>query len=169
MSASSVSVLIGSESFTAFLAIAQDTAHDRFLQLFARVLGFARDGQTCLFNCAVRSAKERGLRPAQMTDSQLPVGIRPFQRRRLRNVRQQRTRVDPFKNVHTRQAFQVPHNQKPHLMMRPSLAPTRTTTIARNAACDSLTCAASSNRGSPTSDAHRRSKMLIATRDALHE
>ena len=57
MSTLSVSVLIGSKSFTAFLAIAHDTAHDQYLQFFARVLGSAHDGQTCLLNCAVRSAK----------------------------------------------------------------------------------------------------------------
>ena len=48
MSALSVSVLIGSKSPTAFLAIAHVTAHEQYRQFFARVLGSARDGKTCL-------------------------------------------------------------------------------------------------------------------------
>ena len=61
MSAFSVSVLIGSTSLTAFRAIAHDTAHDQYRQFLTRVLGSARDGQTCLLNCEVRSAIEPGL------------------------------------------------------------------------------------------------------------
>ena len=61
VSAFNVSVLIGSNNLTAFRAIAHDTAHDQYRQFFARVLGSAREGQTCLLNCAVRSASERGL------------------------------------------------------------------------------------------------------------
>ena len=38
VSAFSVSVLIGSESLTAFRAIAHDPAHDQYRQFFARVL-----------------------------------------------------------------------------------------------------------------------------------
>ena len=48
MSALSVPVLIGSKSPTAFLAIAHVTAHEQYRQFFARVLGSARDGKTCL-------------------------------------------------------------------------------------------------------------------------
>ena len=56
----SVSVLIGSKSRTAFRAIAHDTTHDQYRQFFARVLGSVREGHTCLLNCAVKSARERG-------------------------------------------------------------------------------------------------------------
>ena len=52
-----------------------------------------------------------------------------------------------------------------HLMILPSLAAsTRTTTIARYAACDSLTCAASSSRGSPSLTSARRWPSLLAMR-----
>ena len=60
VSAFNVSVLIGSSNLTAFRAIAHDTAHDQYRQFLARVLGSAREGQTRLLNCAVRSARERG-------------------------------------------------------------------------------------------------------------
>ena len=59
VSAFNVSVLIGNSNRTAFRAIAHDTAHDQYRQFFARVLGSARGGQTCLLNCAVRSDDPR--------------------------------------------------------------------------------------------------------------
>ena len=56
VSALSVSVFIGSKCLTAFHTIAHDTANDRYFQFFARVLGYSREGQMCLLNCAVMSA-----------------------------------------------------------------------------------------------------------------
>ena len=70
-----------------------------------------------------------------MTKCELPVPIRPFQRHRLRNVRQDRSRVHPLKCVLASKPIQAcsAQSEMPHLMVLPSLAPTRTTTVARNA------------------------------------
>ena len=104
VSAFNVSVLIGSKSLTAFRAIANDTAHDQHHQFFARVLGTAREGQTCLLGRQVRE----GAGPtwsAEMTNCELAVPICPFQRRRLRNVRQERSSIHPLKYVRARKPF----------------------------------------------------------------
>ena len=73
--------------------------------------------------------------PAEMTKCELPVPIRPFQRHRLRNVRQDRSRVHPLKCVRASKPIQAcsAQSEMPHLMVLPSLAPTRTTNVARNA------------------------------------
>ena len=54
----------------------------------------------------------RPARPAEMTNGELPVPIRPFQRRRLRNVRQDGPSVHPLKYIRASKPFQVPHNRK---------------------------------------------------------
>ena len=138
----SVSVLIGNKSRTAFRAMAHDTAHDQYRQFFARVLGSARRPRRPHVSIKLRRQVREGARPtrpAEVTNGELPTPIRPFQRRRLGNVHQKRSRVDPFKHVRTSQAFEfrtIGSGPWPHLMMPSNLAPTRTTTIA---ACDSLT------------------------------
>ena len=71
----SVFVSICSRRSTAFRAIACDTAHDQYLLFLALVLGSAPDGQMCLLNCAVGSARERGRHGPpkwQIASSQLP-------------------------------------------------------------------------------------------------
>ena len=75
------------------------------------------------------------IRPAQMTDSQLPVAISPFQRpvdsemsASTRPVSIPSKMSAPAKRSKLRTIRSGPW---PHLMMRPSLAPTRTTALAQ--------------------------------------
>ena len=119
VSALSVFVLIGSRSLTAFLAIAHDMADDQYLQFFARVLGSARDGQTCLLNCAVRSARELGRYGPprwQIASSQLPSARSDAVDSEMsaRSGPWPLSPVDPCKDVRASQAFQIPprHNWK---------------------------------------------------------
>ena len=109
VSAFNVSVLIGSSCLTAFRAIAHDTAHDQYRQFFARVLGSARRPRRPHVSIKLgRQVREgaRPTRPAEVTNDELAIPLRPFQRRRLGNVRQKRSRVDPFKHVRASQAFE---------------------------------------------------------------
>ena len=62
----------------------------------------------------LRREGARPTRPAEVTNSKLPVPVRPFQRRRLRNVRRRQDgpRVYTFKYVCASKPFQIPHDGK---------------------------------------------------------
>ena len=106
-----------------------------------------------------------------MTNSELPIPVRPFQRRRLRNVRQDRSRVNPFKDVRASQAFQVPHNWKR------TLAPFDDTPEPRRLDTHHHYCPLRRVRfldlcrqfQPRVSLPHQRPQMAITPRDALHK